>query len=68
MTNIHIFRQFIDVRSILRQSNPPVDFSTFFQPIGYGMSCDENCLKKVKTSALKRGLSQWPGGVEKDRS
>ena len=62
MTNIHILRQLFDVRSISRQSNPLLDFSTYFQPIGYGMSRDENRLKKVKTSALKRGLSQWPGG------
>ena len=65
MTNIHILRQLFDVRSISRQSNPLLDFSTYFQPIGYGMSRDENRLKKVKTSALKRGLSQWPGGSGK---
>ena len=51
------------------QGNPtPFGFFNLFSAIGYGMSCDEKCLKKVKTSALKRGLSQWPGGVEKDRS
>ena len=54
---------------VLFQGNPTPFwiFQPTFSLLAMGCLANKNRLKKVKTSALKRSLSQWPGEVEKDR-